>query len=549
MTAVKIRTSIFLLLLPALLGLHRIDAQTQDPLILRAMKDELKRNMTELSLEGYERPFFISYTVTDQHEMAVNAALGAVVRSNDYPSRSKYVRVLVGDYIFNDESLDVGRGHSPSEDNIITIPVDDDYFGIRRTLWASTDAVYRAAARNFKNNVSFLKEQKKELKDVPHRSFAQVPVTTLKVMGPENPMDIRKLEDLGRELSLVFKDYPAIGASNVTIRCHHTRYYFINSEGTETITTDNGASITINAETKTDDGEIIFDQSLYTALTTDKLPPTATLTREIREMAERLVSLRQTRVFKDSYTGPVLFIGSAAVDVFSNTLGETLVASKSISSNFADAKMGKRILDDRFTVKSVPKLKTFNNTALLGSYDVDDEGVVPPDELVLVEKGLLRNLLNDRTVTKEGQVCNGHGSGPGVITITPSHGEPIDKLKAQLIEKAREEGLDYALMVRHFSAGSIRTLNTYTVSLADGKEELVRSANIRSINLKALKRVLGVSNEQIVRNIDIGGHYGTAVSIIAPNALLLEEVEVEGSRNNPYPDSEVYVENPVKLNP
>jgi predicted Zn-dependent protease len=367
--------------------------------------------------------------------------------------------------------------------------------------------------------------------------------------GPENPMNLRQLEDLGRELSLIFKDYPAIGSSNVMIRCHHTQYYFLNSEGTETITTDNGATITVNADTRTDDGEVIFDQSFYTALTTDKLPATATLAREIREMAERLVSLRQTRVFKDSYTGPVLFVGPAAVDVFSNSLSETLVASKSISSDYADAKMGKRILDDRFTVKSTPKLKAFNNIALLGSYDVDDEGVVPPDELVLVEKGLLRNLLNDRTITKEGQVCNGHGLGPGVITITPSHGEPIDKLKAQLIEKAREEGLDYALMVRHFSSGSIRTLNTYTVSLTDGKEELVRSANIRSVNLKALKRVLGVSNEQIVRNVDMGGRYGTSVSIIAPNALLLEEVEVEGSRNNPYPDREVYVENPVKLNP
>jgi len=538
-----------MLILRTLAGLRPAIAQTQDPLVLRAMRDELKRNMAELSLEGYERPFFISYTVTDQHEMAINASLGAIVRSNDFPTRYKYVRVLVGDYAFNDESLDVGRGHSPSEDNVIAMPVDDDYFGIRRTLWASTDALYRAAAKNYKNNVTFLKEQKKELKDVPHRSFAQVPVTKLKVTGPENPMNQLQLEDLGRTLSQVFREYPAIGSSNVLIRCHHTRYFFLNSEGTETITIDNGASITINAETKTDDGEIIFDQASYSALTMDKLPAPETLTREIREMAGRLISLRQTKVFKDSYTGPVLFVGPAAVDIFSNSLGETLVASKSIASNYADAKMGKRILDDRFTVKSVPKLKTFNNVALLGSYDVDDEGVVPPDELVLVEKGLLRNLLNDRTMTKADQICNGHGSGPGVITITPSHGEPIDKLKQQLIEKAKEEGLDYALMVRHFSSGSTRTLNTYTVSLTDGKEELVRSANIRSINLKTLKRVLGVSNEQIVRNVDTGGRYGTSVSIIAPNALLLEEVEVEGSRNNPYPDDEVYVENPVKLNP
>jgi predicted Zn-dependent protease len=428
------------------------------------------------------------------------------------------------------------------------MPVDDDYFGIRRALWASTDAVYRAAARNFKDNVTFLKEQKKELKDLPHRSFAKVPVTKVRVTGPENPMDRQKLEELARTLSLVFKDYEAIGSSSVVIRCHRTRYYFLNSEGTETITTDNGATISVNAQTRADDGETIFDQRIYTALTTDGLPAVETLTREIRDMAQRLVSLRTTPVFKDSYTGPVLFMGPAAVDVFSNNFGETLVASKSIARNYSyfDARMGRRLLDERFTIKSTPKLKTFNNTALLGAYEVDDEGVVPADELVLIENGILRNLLNDRTLVKEDQVANGHGSGAGVLNISSAQGMPEDKLKALLIEEARKEGLDYALIVRHFSTGSIRTLDTYKVSLTDGKEELVRSANVSSASARSLKRILGVSNEQIALNIS---NRNTTLSIIAPSALLLEEIEVDGSRNNPYPDREVYVENPVKLNP
>lgn len=536
-----------LLLLQVLMAIVSVSAfaQTQDPLILRAMKDELKRNMTELSLEGHEKPFFISYTVTDQREISINASLGAVVRSNEYPMRTKNVRVLVGDYNFNDESLDMGRGHNPGDDNNIAMPVDDDYFGIRRALWATTDAVYRAAARTYKDNVNFLQEQKKALADVPHRSFAKVPVTRLTATGPKNTMNRAKLEDLARELSLIFQDYPDIGNSNVIVRCHHTQYYFVNSEGTETITTDNGATIAINAQTKTPDGEIIFDQGIYTAQTTDKLPAPAVLAREVRDMADRLMSLKKTQVFKDSYTGPVLFIGPAAVDVFTNSFGETFVASKSIANTYADAKVGKKILDGRFTVKSMPKLKSFNNTELLGAYDVDDEGVVPPDELVLVEDGILRNQMNDRTVIKEGQGSNGHGSGAGVIAISSATGEPVARLKEQLIEKAKEEGLDYALIVRHFSSGGIRALNTYTVSLADGQEELVRSANVRSINLKTLKRVLGVSNEQIVRNVDTG-QYGAPLSIIAPSALLLEEVEVEGSRNNPYPDKDTYVENPVK---
>ena len=521
----------------------------EDPVVLKAMKDELKRNMEELKLEGFERPFFISYTINDAREVAVNASLGAIMRSSEFPGRTKNVRVMVGDYAFNDESLDLNGGNG-EQGNEINMPIDDDYFGIRRSLWATTDAIYRSATKTFKDNVNFLKEQKKELKDIPHRSFAKAPVIKRNGSGQLSPCDRKKLEDLCRELSIIFKNYGDITNSNVIVHVNHTNYYFVNSEGTVIATSDNIASITINAQTKTAEGEFIFDHITHTALSTDKLPPLSTLRDETKQLAERLTSLRSIPVFKESYTGPVLFIGPAAVDVFSTSLfslGENLTASKNITNSFSttDAKIGKKILDDRFTVKSTPKLKTFNDIELLGSYEVDDEGVIPADELILIEGGILKNLLTDRTITKEGQTSNGHGSGPGVIAVTSNGGVPVDKLKAQLIEKAKEEGLEYAIIVRHFSAGGVRSMNTYKVSLTDGKEELVRSATVRSVNMKALKKVMGVSNAQIARNTE-AGRFGGSISMIAPDALLLEEVEVEGSRSNPFLDREVYVENPVK---
>src|SRR5690349_3615240 len=147
----------------------------QDPVVLKAMKDELKRNMEELKMEGYEKPFFISYTISDSKEIAINASLGGILRSSEFPNRTKNVRVMVGDYAFNDESLDLNGGNGESG-NEISIPVDDDYYGIRRSLWTTTDAIYRSAAKTFKDNVTFVKDQKKDLKDIPHRSFAKAPV-------------------------------------------------------------------------------------------------------------------------------------------------------------------------------------------------------------------------------------------------------------------------------------------------------------------------------------------------------------------------------------
>lgn len=517
--------------------------------ILKAMNDELKRSMTELALPGYEKPFFISYSVTDTREVAINASLGAILRSTSFTNRVKNVRVMVGDYEFNDESLDVSNNHV-SELNEINIPIDNDYNGIRRAFWTSTDAVYRAAAKTYKDNVAFLKEQKKELKDVPHRSFAKAPVTKINKLKAPTVIDQKKLEFLAKELSEVFNSYSDMVASGVYISVVETDNYFINSEGTEIAATDFIITVSANAQVKTDEGEFIFDHVTQRATSLEKLPAVETLRKEVQQMADRLTTLKKTAVFKDSYTGPVLFVGTAAADVFSSSLfsfGESFTASKNITNGYSgtDSKLGKKIVDERFTIKSLPKMKSFKDTELFGSYDVDEEGVVPPDELVLVEGGVLKNLFSDRTITKEGQTSNGHGSGPGVISVSANSGVSIEKLKEQLIEAAKDEGLEYALIVKHFSSGGFRSINTYKVSLKDGKEELIRSANVRTVNLKSLKKVLGVSNEQIVRNTEVG-RFGTSISVIAPNAILLEEVEVEGSRSNPFLDKEVYVENPVR---
>ncbi len=522
-----------------------------DNVILKAMNDELKRSMTELSLPGHEKPFFISYSVTDTREVAINASLGAVLRATKFPSREKNVRVMVGNYEFNDESLDVSNNQVGAL-NEINIPIENDYNGIRRAFWTTTDAVYRAAAKSYKDNVAFLKEQKKELKDVPHRSFAKAPVTTINKLRKPAAVDQQKLEFLAKDLSAIFKNYSDIVSSGVFVSVVETDNYFINSEGTEIATTDCVVGISVNAQVKTDEGEFIFDHMSHKVLSLEKIPDIETLRKEVKQLADRLTTLKKTEVFKDSYTGPVLFIGTAAADVFSSSLfsfGESFSASKNITNGYSatDSKLGKKVVDDRFTIKSLPKMKSFNDTELLGSYEVDDEGVVPPDELVLVEGGVLKNLFSDRTVTKEGQTSNGHGSGPGVISVSANSGVSVDKLKEQLIETAKEEGLEYALLVRHFSSGAIRSINTYKVSLKDGKEELIRSANVRTMNLKSLKKVLGVSNEQIVRNTEVG-RFGASISLIAPSAILLEEIEVEGARSNPFLDKEVYVENPVKGN-
>src|SRR5690606_22440444 len=150
------------------------DSVTSDyNVIERAMADELNRSMAELSYEDYAKPFFISYSINDVEGVTITSSLGAILYSNHFPVRNKSVRVLVGDYGFNDESLDVAYYNEPASISEIHIPIEDDYYGIKRSLWVSTDAVYKSAARLFKENKQYLQEKNVTLEELPHRRFAR----------------------------------------------------------------------------------------------------------------------------------------------------------------------------------------------------------------------------------------------------------------------------------------------------------------------------------------------------------------------------------------
>ena len=76
-----------------------------DEVIKKAMKDEMSRNMENLNLEGLEKPFFISYTISDAKTLYISSTLGAVISSIEKPYRKHKVRVLVGDYKQSNENF------------------------------------------------------------------------------------------------------------------------------------------------------------------------------------------------------------------------------------------------------------------------------------------------------------------------------------------------------------------------------------------------------------------------------------------------------------
>lgn len=529
-------------------------AQEETNVILRAMKDELKRSLEEIKYENHDRPFFISYGITDSRNISVYATLGAIVQSSQYQNRDKSVRVLVGSYEFNDESLD-NNLFSETTANEIQLPLDDDYFGIRRALWTTTDVVYKGAAQKYKKHQTTLKEQNKKLEDLPHRVFAQVPVIkSIKNIAPIK-VDKAILDSYCRQASSVFRDFPELESSDVLINFSYGSKYFVNSEGTMIVEPYSVGIVQCRAQAKTKNGEPIYETLEYYAKELTEFPSMDKLKADAKNLAEKLERLRIADVLEEEYSGPVLFLGPSVAQAFGSTLfsqRESLIASNAIlsqndfrpsASAALDGRIGKLVIDNSLTIKATPKLKTFGGKTLLGSYDVDDEGVVPPQELLLVEKGILKGLLNDRSLTSSSQIANGHSTGPSVIQIVSEKTLSQIELKNSLIAAARNDGQDFALIVRTNASFGEAMSEVWRVNLETGNEELLRSCQVGDLSLRNMRRIIGVGSEQDAYTVQTGG---TLASFIVPTGLLLDNVEITPIKLPYLEETESFVKNPLK---
>lgn len=538
-----------------------LHAQNYD-VVLRAMHDELQRNAKELSMPNREKPFFIMYGLVDQHNMVVSATLGSIVNADDYHSRNRTtVRVLVGSYEFNDESLEDNLFSLPGAMDV-GLPLDDDYWGIRRSFWATTDNVYRSAARNFEKHKQTLQETGKPLSEIPHRWFAQVPVQKIVITQPSISYNRSEWEVRARELSAQLTRCTRLTNSVVYFTFTQGHRYLVSTEGHEMKIPFSLAAVNVYLQGKDEDGKFMLDQISYQAKTLDKLPAQDKLKDEIDRVIKKMEGHKSFGALDEEYNGPVLLEGMAVAQTFATTIMQArqgIFASDNISKlkgfqfeeeASADGKLGKPVMNTQITIKAKPKLKHYNGIDLLGSFLADNEGVAPPDELTVVENGTIKNLLNNRTLTHANQKANGFANGPGVLEVTVAQNDSDKSIREKLLAQAKKKGLSFALILRE-AANSMGMLNAYKVDVTTGKEELLKNTNLREMGFKTWKRILGATASYQAHNLG-GGGFGREMgpnftSWIVPSAILLEEAEVQPVKM-PSLKEEEYITSPLKSN-
>ncbi len=524
-----------LLLCPA------VQAQTEKQrMVFKAMGDELQRNMDSLSIRNWEKPFFIQYAMQEGRLFQVQATMGAITGVNEFPVSSMSAQVLVGNYQLANINLSNTDYRSGTRGDMA--PLDENYDEIRRRLWLLSDNVYKSAIEEYSNKMTSIRQLNLPPDVLELPDFTKLSAVSYYGTAKELIYHKDYWEKIARDCSAVFNKYPNIYGSNVGIEIYSGQIYSINSEGTKLMHPVRLVVMAVNAYTKLEDGEEISDRLAFYGLSEADFPSTDKLAKDIEVMAKNIIALTQAPKMDESYTGPIMLEGAALASEMASELltprtglvaFRTALKSGGVQRLMED-RLNRRILSTDITVKSLPHQKVYNGQVLIGSYETDAEGITPANELLLVENGMLRALMCDRIPTKKIKTPTGNRIytyqtqgistrvSPGVLSISTSNGLSRDTLKTRLLAAARTEGLDYAYIIRTLPAGRYSSL--YKVSVADGSEQLVRAGVLSRMDLSKLKRSLGTSDESVVVNMIAGG---VPVSIICPDAMLIEEVDIE----------------------
>lgn len=511
----------------------------QDQVIFKAMQDELQRNKENLALPGMDKPFYLSYSLGRYRQFEVSGALGAITNSLNLPWRGVgSSQLFLGNYDNTSDSRYIGQFMK------VGMPAEADYDMIRQNFWLVTDAAYKWALQESAAKEAALKANPQTPEEAALPDLVKAEPITKIVESKPYDINMKEWENAIRELSAIFKNYKDIYNSSVGISGLDMEVYKQTSEGVTMKQPVSYVNFYAQGFVNTEDGVRIGDVYSVLVARPQDMPSLEELKKNVTAFAENLIKLKNAPEVEEFYSGPVLFEDGASAGIFTNNLlnqGGLFAYRKADNgrgqaAKTLDGRIGRKIMDNRLTVKNYSTLDKYNGVSLLGAYEIDAEGVVPEKEMTLVDKGILRRMLNGRVPSLKTPQSTGSSrfvmtgsdivyvTAPGTIHIEVEKGTKQDKMKKALIKAAKDEGLDYAYIVRSLAGMASRI---YKVDVKDGSETQVRFGDVSAINLAKIKRVLDISSKENVSNYILNRQ--VLSSLIYPASILIEDVEINKS--------------------
>lgn len=500
-------------------------SSSDDP-VLRAMLAEMQRSKSQLKLADVQAPYYVDYRLMDVDQYVAEAAFGAVRTALRTRIRMLRIVVRVGDY--KQDSY-----YGPGAGVVDVGPLDDDETGLRHQLWLGTDRAYKAASEALTAKQAELKKYSvdQQVDDFAHASPVQLVAPLARLDFTPEPW-LAVLE----EASGLYKSDPQVQSLNASLRFTVTNRYFVSSEGAGVRTSGSFYQVYVGGYTQAADGMRLDRSHGFQVRAMKDLPAKAEVLSRTRELLTSLKQLREAPVSEEEYRGPVLLSADAAAGVMSELVAPNMLGNRPQLGQNArttgewanDYKS--RVLPDFLSVVDDPALNTFEGHALMGNYEVDDEGV-KASRVSLIEKGRLVNYLLSREPIRDFPQSNGHGraamTGPptssvGNLIVQASDPFGSDELKRKLIEACKQRNLPYGYFVQTLGPRLTPRL-LYRISTKDGHEELVRGGVFGELDARALRNDIVAAG----KDVDVEDRLDPIPQSIVSPALLFDELEVK----------------------
>lgn len=515
--------------------------QKFDDPILQTLADEVSRAMTlKMAPQGSkdpERPYYARAYLNTDAQFSVWANFGAQYA----PAQGQQVKlgtaVRVGSPDLDNTNFQAGGFGFGMGEGRFSQPAELDLDAVRRTLWLQFDMDFKRAVEAIARKRAYL-----ETNQVKERiaDFAYAPPD--KVLLDQQPIpkvDLDKWGGIVKRASASCRAFASPHSCVAGINGKTGCQRLVASDGAAHRFCETRIEVYVQANGQAADGMPVgADWKQYYRTEAD-LPSEAELTAKVKEMGELLEKKLKAPAPTEDYAGPVLFTAEAAPAFFLSALANPLSQPRESLGASEQGRLierlGKHIAVSQLSAFDDPTQPTWTSPAgkvfpLFGYFPVDDDGV-KPQTIMLVKDGVLQTYYMSRLPTRRIAKTNGHArneqGSTGSLFVSTSQPKPLAELKKKLVELAKEEDLDYGLMVSRLPQAwesrpdtSLKLPNNPLLVwrvYADGREELIRGPAFRPTTFRVLKDIVMMGDDPTLLNTE---QFGQQVSAVAPSTLV-----------------------------
>jgi len=521
---------------------------SQESVVLEAMEKELNRCFEKLSSVEPHPLYFLAYEISEIDEIRLSSTFGTITQ--DAKSRSRYLNVDIrvgNNKLDNTHEIRGEMDYSLFIPRVVQISVEENQDAIRQRLWLETEKRFKQAQDRY-TKVLTNKAVKVEEEDLSDDFSVEEPQVFVEAPAKVefDPVPWKaKLKSFSR----VFKEYPEILNSQVSLSVKSLNRYIVNSEGTKIQTGNRYIRLHLSCEGKADDGMELRRYENFDADDLSKLPEDDEVEKIIRKIVDELLALREAPLV-EPYAGPAILVNRASGVFFHEIFGHRIEGHRQKSEMEGQTftkKVGEEILPEFISVYDDATQREYNGTFLRGYYKYDDEGV-KSQRVTVVEDGVLKNFLMSRSPVEGFPKSNGHGrreygrqvvARQGNLIVESEKTVSYPKLKEMLIEECKKQGKPYGLIFEDIAGGFTSTgrfgtqtfkvipLLVYRVYTDERPHEVVRGVDIVGTPLTSFAKIIATGDDYDVFNGTCGAESGPVpVSGVSPS-ILVSEIEVE----------------------